>query len=174
MSLVKRNRVEPDTVLQRLSFDKFSTSPSTRRKTAMRTLENLVQAFIERTLPKAEWTHEAHLRVGLWHVFHLGEPAAMDLLRERIQTYNESVGGKNTESEGYHETITRFYVITIADFLKEADRTRPLEVLAEELTYVCGDRNLPLRSYSKERLFSKEARLGYVEPDLKCRAGECG
>jgi hypothetical protein len=133
----------------------------------MRTLEDLVAAFVDRTLPKSEWTHESHLRVGLWHVFHLGEGAAMDALRDRIKTYNESVGGKNTESEGYHETITQFYVITIAGFLRETDKTRPLPELADELIHYHGDRNLPLRWYSKERLFSKEARLAYVAPDLE-------
>lgn len=132
----------------------------------MRTLEDLVACFLDRNLPKPEWTHEAHLRVGLWHVFHLGAPEAMNALRERISRYNESVGGKNTETDGYHETITQFYVITIANFLREADHSRPLEELAEELIHYYGDRELPLRTYSKERLFSKEARLGYVEPDL--------
>lgn len=131
----------------------------------MRTLENLVAAFLDRTLPKAEWTHEAHLCVGLWHVFHLGAPAAMEALRERIKGYNASVGGKNTDSEGYHETITQFYVITIAGFLDAVDRDRPLGELADELIHFHGDRNLPLRFYTKDRLFSKDARLGYLEPD---------
>lgn len=133
----------------------------------MRTLESLVAAFLDRTLPKAEWTHHAHLRTGLWHVFHLGAPAAMSELRDRIKRYNESVGGENTDNEGYHETITQFYVLKIAHFLEEVDRTRPLEDLAEELIHFHGDRELPLRYYTQERLYSKEARLGYVEPDLK-------
>jgi len=30
--------------------------------------ERVASALIDRTLPKAEWTHEAHLRAGLWHV----------------------------------------------------------------------------------------------------------
>ena len=132
----------------------------------MRSLENLVAAFLDLTLPKAEWTHQAHLRVGLWHVFHLGASEAMNALRDRIKAYNASVGGKNTDTEGYHETITQFYVSTIARFLGEGDRTRPLSDLAEELIRYHGDHNLPLRFYSKDRLSSKEARLGYIEPDL--------
>lgn len=132
----------------------------------MRSLENLAAAFLDRTLPKAEWTHHAHLRVGLWHVFHLGAPEAMNALRDRIKAYNASVGGKNTDTEGYHETITQFYVFTIASFLSKADRMRPLNDLAEELIHYHGDHDLPLRYYSKERLSSKEARIGYIEPDL--------
>jgi len=33
-------------------------------------IEFVVQRFITRTLPKVEWTHAAHLVVGLWHVLH--------------------------------------------------------------------------------------------------------
>lgn len=140
--------------------------PSFYAKMPMRSLENLVAAFLDLTLPKAEWTHQAHLRVGLWHVFHLGAPDAMRVLRDRIMVYNASVGGKNTDTEGYHETITQFYVLTIAKFLTEVDQKRPLPDLAEELIHYYGDHDLPLRYYSKDRLMSKDARLGYVAPDL--------
>jgi hypothetical protein len=78
----------------------------------------LVAAFLARTLPKPEWTHVAHLRVGLWHVRRFGEIGALTALRERIPAYNEAVGTANTDSSGYHETLTVFYVRLIADFLK--------------------------------------------------------
>lgn len=132
----------------------------------MRTLEQLVAAFCDCTLPKSEWTHEAHLRVGLWHVLQMGEVAAMEALRARIRAYNESVGGKNTDREGYHETITQFYVKVIGEFLRGATAARPAAELAEELIRDYGDRDLPLRYYSKARLQSTEARLAYLEPDL--------
>ena len=32
--------------------------------------EELVEKFRSRTLPKQEWTHEAHLKVGIWHLLH--------------------------------------------------------------------------------------------------------
>src|SRR5688572_21330050 len=35
-------------------------------------LDDLVMRFVERSLPKAEWTHAAHLAVGLWHVRRYG------------------------------------------------------------------------------------------------------
>jgi hypothetical protein len=131
----------------------------------MQTLPELVAAFCDCTLPKSEWTHEAHLRVGLWHVLEMGEAAAMEILRTRIRAYNESVGGRNTDQEGYHETITQFYVKLIASFLRETKRARPIEELAEELIHYYGDRDLPMRYYSKTRLYSTEARLRYIEPD---------
>lgn len=129
-------------------------------------LSDLVAAFLDRTLPKAAWTHHAHLRTGLWHVLRYGEADALDRLRVAIAGYNESVGGQNTDTAGYHETVTRFYVRVIAAFVARCDRSRPVEELAEELLAEAGDKELPLRYYSRGRLFSVAARRGWVEPDL--------
>lgn len=129
--------------------------------------ERIAHALIERTLPKGEWTHHAHLRTGLWHVLQHGPVAALDLLRERITAYNESVGTLNTDTSGYHETITRFYIVVIDRFLETADRTADVDVLAERLIDQYGDRRLPMHHYSEQRLFSPVARRSWVEPDLR-------
>ena len=80
---------------------------------------------------KAEWTHHAHLRVGLWHLLHYPPGEALDRLRDGIRLYNLATGGANTDTSGYHESITRFYVWVIARFLATADRTRPPDALAK-------------------------------------------
>ncbi len=133
----------------------------------MSNTESIARGLIDRTLPKAEWTHEAHLRAGLWHVLQHGAAAALPLLRERIAAYNESVGTANTDTSGYHETITRFYVVVIDRFLAVHDRGLPLDRLAAQLIAEHGDRRLPLRHYSEGRLFSVVARRSWVEPDLR-------
>lgn len=129
--------------------------------------ERIAQGLIDCTLPKAEWTHHAHLRAGLWHVLHHGAPAALDLLRARISRYNETVGTMNNDSSGYHETITRFYVTVIDRFVGANDRTMAIDDLAARLIAEYGDRRLPLRCYSESRLFSPVARRSWVEPDLR-------
>jgi hypothetical protein len=128
--------------------------------------EDLTAAFIAGTLPKERWTHEAHLRVGLWHLMRHDPAQALTLLRTRIRRLNEAHGVANNEHAGYHETITRFYVWAIREFLRTADLARGIEALAEELIRLRGDRGLPLRYYSRERLFSPLARRQWVEPDL--------
>lgn len=127
----------------------------------------LAAAFCDCTLAKAEWTHHAHLRVGLWHLLRYPPSAALDRLRDGIRRFNVASGVANTEASGYHESITRFYIWAIGQFLAAADRTRPEDELAEELVRACGDKGLPLRYWSKDRLMSVEARLGWVEPDLQ-------
>jgi hypothetical protein len=130
------------------------------------TTDQLASGFIDRSLPKSEWTHQAHLRVGLWHAMRYSPAETLDLLRSRISAFNEAKGVENTASAGYHETITRFYVHVIGLYLASVDAGRPIEVLERELIGRYGDKELPLRYYSKERLFSTEARLGWVAPDL--------
>jgi hypothetical protein len=130
-----------------------------------------VRGLIVRSLPKAEWTHHAHLRAGLWHALHYPDDVALDLLRERIRAYNEATGVANTASSGYHETITRFYLHVIRTYLRSVDSQRAIDELAQELIARYGDRDLQLRHYTRQRLFSPEARFSWLEPALEALPG---
>ena len=66
------------------------------------------------TLPKPEWTHQAHLAAGLAWVRRLGHADAIPHARASIRRYNESTGVANTDTDGYHETITRYYLSVLA------------------------------------------------------------
>lgn len=134
-----------------------------------RTLQELAAAFADRTLPKAEWTHEAHLRVGLWHVLEHGEDEALRLLRERITLLNETHGVVNDDHGGYHETITRFYAWRIARFVEARGSAGPegVDALEARLLAECGAKDLALGWWSRHRLMSVEARRGWLEPDLR-------
>ena len=129
--------------------------------------DRIADAFVACTLPKGEWTHEAHLRVGLWHRLRMSPEAALDALRERIRRYNVATGGVNTDTDGYHETITRLYVILIDRWLDAADRAHAVDDLAAEMIAQIGHRDVPLRYYTRDRLFSVDARRTWVEPDLE-------
>lgn len=125
------------------------------------------EGLLARTLPKPEWTHEAHLAACLW------------LLRERpdfvperdmpgtISAYNLAVGTENTDSSGYHETLTQLYIKGVRAFAETLPSgTTLVDAVNALLESEIGDRNWPLCFYSKDRLFSVEARRGWVEPDL--------
>ena len=80
---------------------------------------------------------------------------------------NESVGGVNDDTQGYHDTITRTFLHGVRLFLAEADLNDPLhELINELLLSPMGRREWPMRFYSAERLFSVEARRKFVTPDL--------
>lgn len=126
----------------------------------------IVRQFTARKLPKGLWTHQAHLRVGLWHALSFPHDRALELLRERICAYNEASGVANTDQSGYHETITRFYLRAILAFIGACDTSRPFDDLVAELIARHSDRDEPLRYYSRERLFCALARREWLEPDL--------
>jgi hypothetical protein len=73
----------------------------------------------------------------------------------------------NSDTEGYHETITRSFLHGVRLFLERADTSEPLHMLVNELLISpMGRRDWPLRFYSRELLFSVEARRWHVPPDL--------
>jgi hypothetical protein len=129
--------------------------------------DQLIEAFLNRSLPKADWTHQAHLRVGLWHVYQYGLEEALARLREGIRRLNESHSTANTDTGGYHETITRVFVLVMDRFLAAADRSRSLDDLTADFIARYPKSDLPLRYYSRERLFSVQARRDWVEPDVE-------
>jgi hypothetical protein len=136
-------------------------------------IEDLARDFLACTLPKAAWTHEAHLRVGAWHVDRYGATAALPRLRASIRSLNDSHGTANTPTGGYHETITAAYVRLIAEFLAEGAAALPPEAeqaldakVGRLLASPLADRAFLLRFWTKERLMSPEARATWLEPDL--------
>ncbi|HQU55198.1 MAG TPA: hypothetical protein PK643_19330, partial [Saprospiraceae bacterium] len=82
-------------------------------------------------MPKASWTHQAHLQVALWYSHQLDFDEACALVRQRIIAYNDRVGTPNTDASGYHETLTRFWMIIARQMLSKYAGL-PLEVVAEK------------------------------------------
>jgi len=129
-------------------------------------LEDLVRRFRERTLPKKEWTHAAHLAVGTWHVWRYGPDRALARLRTGIRRLNDAHGTLNTDRSGYHETITRAYVSLIAQSLAaHPGPGAPVSCAQALLAGRMAARDILLSYYSKDVLFSVTARSGWVEPD---------
>ncbi|HEX8290336.1 MAG TPA: hypothetical protein VF570_01195 [Pyrinomonadaceae bacterium] len=127
----------------------------------------LLRRFEDCTLPREEWTHAAHLTVALWHLLQFDWPEAVARVRRGIKRYNAAHGVRATPTGGYHETLTLFWLRAVRHFLEaERNEARALVHLANELAET-HDKGLPLRHYTRELLFSPEARAAWVEPDLK-------
>lgn len=125
------------------------------------------EGLLARTLPREAWTHEAHLAACTWIVRDRPDIKPEDDMAEIISTYNVAVGGVNDDSQGYHETITQVYIAAVKAHLAEVEKDLPLwKSVNALLLSERGGRGLPLKFYSKERLFSVAARRNYVEPDL--------
>lgn len=128
----------------------------------------LTRGLLARTLLKTQWTHQAHIVATLTL---LREHPEIDLdlaLPGIIWRYNEASNGPNanTDSGGYHETITRFYLRALRAFLARQPTGAPLHALNNCIIRTrFAAHDFPLDYYSRERLFSVEARRVWVEPD---------
>ena len=128
-------------------------------------LDQFVERFLARTLPLREWTHRAHIGVAAALVIEHGRAEALATLRETIPRYNEATGGANTETSGYHETLTVFWLHKVADLL---DRLPAMERLSKVRVVVEAYgpiRRLDRVFYSFDVVASREARMRWIEPD---------
>jgi len=117
------------------------------------------------TLPKPEWTHAAHFACALWVLTQPGLDAARDM-PGLIRAYNVATGVANTDTEGYHETITQASIRAARHWLAQRRGAALSAVLAELLASPHGRSDWLLRHWSREVLFSVLARRQWVAPNL--------
>ena len=139
-----------------------------RRFASDEAVAHVGEGLLARSLRRDEWTHEAHLAATLYLLLKHSEIDLDVELPGLIRRFNESVGGVNDDTQGYHDTITRTYLHGVRLFLREADTTAPLHDLVNQLLHSpMGRRDWPLRFFSTDRLMSVDARRHWVEPDLR-------
>ena len=133
--------------------------------------DEFLRAFEDCSIPKASWTHEAHVRMAWLYLRRRPLDEVVPFVRRAIQRYNTSLGN----TEGYHETITVAYLRLIDALI---DRDAPGGTFASFSTAhpTLLDRELSavLEHYSRDLLFSKEAIRTFVEPDLAALPGTPG
>lgn len=130
--------------------------------------EQMVEDFKSGKLKAGDFTHERHLVTGLYMLAKHGDEA-LPLLRQMLTDFLASAGVPNTDTSGYHETMTVFWLWLLKkEFANENGQvpwnqeTLDELIASEKLTH----RNIWLRHYSKGRMMSVEARRGQVAPDL--------
>jgi hypothetical protein len=109
-----------------------------------------------------DFHHAWHLHVA-W-VYLAESPSvqqAANKMRHTLRQFAAAAG----KPEKYHETITLFWVHLLGDAYA-AGRGQHLEDIVQANPQLL-EKKFPLTYYSAERLFSDEARISWVEPDLK-------
>ncbi|KXU31335.1 hypothetical protein A0J57_16645 [Sphingobium sp. 22B] len=130
-------------------------------------IERIASGFCARTLPKEEWTHGAHFATALWLMLRRTDMLAERDMPGMIAAYNESMGGVNSDSAGYHETITMASLKAARAVLAGLPgEPSPAEVFAALMRSPMADKDWLFAYWSRERLMSTEARRRWVEPDL--------
>lgn len=133
--------------------------------TTRRTDEELWRAFHDQTLPADAWSHEAHLRIAYLYLRRHPLDDAHILMRVGIIRLNAAHGLVETVERGYHETLTRVWLLLVraasAKAHDDGDSSTFVEAAGASLA-----RNAPLKHYSRGLILSTAARARFVEPDL--------
>lgn len=130
-------------------------------------IERIAADFRACTLPKAAWTHAAHFAAALWLIARCPDVVPERDMPGMIRRYNESVGGVNSDSSGYHETITLASIRATKAFLDTEIAPRAVhESHAALMAGPCGDKNWLFAYWSRDRLMSPGARRTWMEPDI--------
>jgi hypothetical protein len=130
-------------------------------------IDAFLAAFEGCTLPKTEWTHAAHLLTGACYVHTLGREPAFEKMRVCVRRYNESVGGKNTDTSGYHESVTVMWIRLLDGLLRESALLERASFAALAVERFASQRDIFREYYDFDLVGSTEARLRWIEPTLK-------
>ena len=131
-------------------------------------VQRIAEAMLACTLPALAWTHGAHWASALWLVGRRPDIYPPANLPSFIRRYNRSLGNENTDTSGYHETITQASLRAGLAALNSAPAGEPLfATLNVLLASPLGNPGWLLAYWSKERLMSLEARRSWLEPDLQ-------
>ena len=125
-------------------------------------LERLARRFESCELQGDDLHHRAHVALSVWYFLRLPEAEAIERIHDGLQRFV-----RHHQITVYNETITLFWVKLARSFVLSADASRAALELVNDSMEALGDSRIIFDYYSHERLGSDEARLSWVEPDLK-------
>ena len=132
------------------------------------TIERVALRVIDRSLPKKEWTHAAHFAAALWLLRNRPDLATPVAIGKLISEYNDATYTPNTDTDGYHHTITLASLRAAARCLDDHAPDAPISTVHRSLmNSSCGHPDWLLSHWRADTLFSVTARREWVEPDLQ-------
>jgi len=125
-------------------------------------LRLLVESFEAATLPVGHFHHREHLRVALCYLSRESEADATARMRDGLKRLLAHYG-----IDGYHETLTVFWMKLLAGRLAITDPARPLDDRIEDVIIWCRDEQPVSRYYTPDALASPHAKRVWTPPDRK-------
>jgi hypothetical protein len=128
-------------------------------------LQRFVDAWKSGRLPKVQWTHAAHVAMAAYFAFDHAVEATFAIMKAGILHHNTSVGTPNTEDNGYHETLTRFWAGEIDAFVRSGRFCSRLEAVRAAVEEFGSVRDRFRHFYSFDVVRDRRARREWVAPD---------
>lgn len=128
-------------------------------------IAGIIGSFENATIDRDAWGHPEHMLVALHYLADHDLETATEKMRAGIfKLLTDGFGVDLTQEMPYHETMTVFWMRTVANFKASKNGASLLELANGAAA--AFDKDYPLRFYSREVLFSDEARAKLVEGDL--------
>jgi len=127
-------------------------------------IKEVVRTFEDASVPRGKWKHAEHLTVALHYLSHHDIETATAKMRSGIFKLLGAFQVDLSKEMPYHETLTIFWMRTVAEFNASKNGASVLDKTNELVARY--DKDYPLKFYSREYLFSDEARARFVEGDL--------
>jgi hypothetical protein len=127
-------------------------------------IEAVVLGFESCATGRDDFKHREHLTVAVSYLTGSTQKQAAAKMRTSLRRFlaHHGVG-----SEKYNETLTVFWVAMVRQTLAEIRTDSSLVEKCNRVIEALGNPALAFDYYSKELLWSDEARKAYVRPDLK-------
>jgi len=124
----------------------------------------VVEGFESCTTPDSGFTHRAHLTVAVWYLLRGTTDQSLQQMRASIYRFLDH---HHVGREKYNETLSVFWIKLVRQHLDELDPNCSLLDATNAVVASLCNSQVAFDYYSRERLWSEEARRAWVEPDLK-------
>lgn len=125
-------------------------------------IRHIVQKFENCEFSPEQFTHAHHLTVACWYLCTMDPAGAQDCMRAGLQRFIAHHG-----KQGYHETITRFWMEVLAGYLDELPDSIPLITKVNRAVERYRSKEILFSYYTRERVMSDAARQNWIAPDLQ-------
>lgn len=133
------------------------------RYTSEEEILEVVRSFEAATISRDAWRHAEHLTVAMHYLLHHDIDTATGKMRSGIFNLLKAFEVDLTKEMPYHETLTVFWMRSVKDFLDESTGSSLLDRANEMIAKF--DKDYPMKFYTREFLFSDEARAKFLSPN---------
>jgi len=127
-----------------------------------REIVEVVEKFEECEFALEEFTHARHLTVACWYLCTLSGDKALQRMRDGLQRFIA-----HHKKQGYHETITRFWMELLENYLCQCLPATSLTSKVNGAIERFAKKDVLFSYYTRELVMSDAARAAWVAPDLR-------
>ncbi|MDX1946725.1 MAG: hypothetical protein SFU86_15095 [Pirellulaceae bacterium] len=127
--------------------------------------DDFLAAFEECVWPHDQWHHREHVKVAYLYLLRHGLRQSSERLPTAIRAYNAAHPRPESLTTGYHETLTQAWLRLVHAALCQHGPAPSADEFFDRHPEL-WQWQIARLFYSAERLWSAEAKISFVEPDL--------